>query len=222
MKIVKKTCGLILLNILLWTYSVRMTGYIPDFASLIRRWSADFEQFNAACIHWFAMRITIWLFVLWRLLWLEQRFMLYLFIRERNYMKMFVKQYVMCLIDTIFYFSIQLFVFAVQAAWYDKEVHGVLYGLVQPELWIVLVNEIFGVLNMCMFVYGLYCIIGKAETSFLLVLTARLILGCMAGGFTQYLDAGLVVNILGNAVLLAGVMYLAGRGFYDRMLGEAG
>lgn len=221
MKIFKKVCFLIILNILLWIYAGKLDGYTSDFARQFCMWAADFEQFDAACIRWMAMRITIWLSVLWKLLWLEQSFMLYLFIRERNYKKMFMKQYGYCLFDVIAYFGMQLLVFSALAIRHDGSIFGVVQGFMQLKLWAVLINEIFGTLNMCMFIYGLYCVTRKVEVSFLIVLVARLALGCMTGGLTQYLYIGLLVNPLGNVCLSIGVMHLAGVGFYDRIQGEA-
>ena len=61
----------------------------------------------------------------------------------------------------------------------------------------------------------------KSGSELLIVLVARLALGCMTGGLTQYLYIGLLVNPLGNVCLSIGVMHLAGVGFYDRIQGEA-
>ncbi len=67
MRIIKKAGGLIVLNVLLWVYSEMMLGLKNDFTELIYSWAIDFESFNAACIHWIAMRISIWLYVLWKM-----------------------------------------------------------------------------------------------------------------------------------------------------------
>lgn len=220
MKIIKKMCCLAVLNIVLWVYSQKMTGYVSDFAVLFGQWAADFDRFNAMCIHWIAMRITAWLFTLWQMFWLEQRFMIYLFLRERSYRKMFVRQYGKCALGVVGYFVTQLLVFAVLAV---RHYGGsfVYSGFRQTELWAVLMNETLGTLNFCLLVYGLYCKTRKAEISFLIILAARMTLGCAVGGLSQYFYVCLALNLLGNMMLAMYVMHVAGTGFYNRVQGEA-
>lgn len=220
MKIIKKICCPVALNIVLWIYSQRLTEYAPDFAGLFGQWTADFDRFNAMCIHWIAMRIAAWLSALWQMLWLEQRFMIYLFIRERNYRKMFVRQYERCVLGVVGYFAAQLLVFAALAV-RSYGVSFVCSGFPQMELWAAWINEILGALNFCLLVYGLYCKTRRAEISFLLVLAARMALGCAVGGLSQYLYLCLAVNLFGNMILTVCVMNVAGAGFYDRVQGEA-
>lgn len=220
MKIIKKMCCLVALNIVLWIYSQKMTGYVSDFSVLFGQWTADFDRFNAMCIHWIAMRITAWLLALWQMLWLEQCFMIYLFIRERNYRKMFVRQYEKCALGVVGYFITQLLVFALLAV-RSYGIGFVYNGFLQTELWAVWLNEILGTLNFCLLVYGLHCKTRKAEISFLIILAARMVLGCAVGGLSQYLYLCLAGNLLGNMILTVCVMNVAGAGFYDRVQGEA-
>ena len=91
----------------------------------------------------------------------------------------------------------------------------------QKELWIVFINQIAGVLNLCLLIYFLYCITQKAEISFLIVLGVRLLLGFTVGNITNYTYMSLIFNLALNGVLVIGVLYFASAKFYDRIQGEA-
>ena len=220
MKIAKSLFYLIILNALLWMYSERIFGLQSDFTSLICLWTKDFDKFDTMCIHWITMRISIWLYVLWKTLWLEQSFMLYLFVRERNYKKMFAKQYKKCVLGTVIYFGIQILVFAVLFIWNGNKVSSVLQCFFRVELWVVIINEVIGVLNLCLSIYLIYCVTRRIEISFLAVLGARLLLGFIIGSMAKYMYAKLFFNIVFIVILLAGVIDYAGAKFYDRIQGD--
>lgn len=221
MRIIKKAGCLIVLNVLLWVYSETMLGLKNDFTELIYSWAIDFEGFNAACIHWIAMRISIWLYVLWKMLWLEQSFMLYLFIRERNYNKMFIRQYGKCVISALIYFGTQILIFAVLFCQKGGSFDHIMQCLLQKDLWRIFINQTAGALNLCLLIYFLYCITRKAEISFMIVLGARLLLGFAVGSMQEYMHISWVPNLILNIVLLSAAVHFAGSKFYDRVQGEA-
>lgn len=220
MKIIKNVCWLVVLNVSLWAYSETIFGLKHDFAELIYSWAIDFDKFDTVCIHWIAMRIAIWLYVLWKMLWLEQSFMLYLFIRERNYKKMFIKQYGKCVMNAVVYFGAQMLIFAIIFLQYSGSAGNIAQCFLQKELWLVFLNQVTGVLNLCLLIYFLYCITKKVEISFLIVLGARLLMGFTAGSITKYTYVSLILNLALNGVLIIGVLYFASAKFYDRIQGE--
>ncbi len=221
MRIIKCICCFVVLNVSLWLYSETILGQKNNFVELLSAWTVDFDKFDTVCIHWIAMRIVIWLYILWKMLWLEQSFMLYLFIRERNYKKMFIRQYGKCIMGTAVYFGVQFLSFAVMFCQNGARFSDVLWCFGQKELWEIFLNETVGALNLCLLIYLLYCMFQKAEISFLVVLGMRLLLGFTVGGITKNLQISLMSGLALNGVLFIIVMNQAGANFYDRVQGEA-
>lgn len=220
MKTVKKLLCLTVLHMMLWIYSAKIKGIPADFTALMRLWMTDFRGLDASCIHWIAIRIVIWIYVLWEMLWLEQGFALYLFVRERNYRKMFVKQYVKCIGDVLLYFGMQTAIFALLFVKNGGAPGNVLHSIAGIDLWVAIGSEALGALNLCLLVYFLYCVTKKAELGFLIVLGMRLSVGFAIGNISQYTKERLIVNMAAAVLLLAVVINFAGFYFYKRIQGE--
>ena len=107
-----KLVSLLLLYYLLAWYSTRILENIEYENYLIRAWQSSFYKLDVRCIHWIAMRIAIWIAVFLELMRLENPLTIYLFIRERNFISLFIKTYCKCLLEVIFYFGLAMLAMA--------------------------------------------------------------------------------------------------------------
>ena len=107
-----KLVSLLLLYYLLAWYSTRILENIEYENYLIRAWQSSFYKLDVRCIHWITMRIAIWVAVFLELMRLENPLTIYLFIRERNFISLFIKTYCKCLLEVIFYFGLAMLAMA--------------------------------------------------------------------------------------------------------------
>ncbi len=210
-----KLVSLLLLYYLLAWYSTRILENIEYENYLIRAWQSSFYKLDVRCIHWITMRIAIWVAVFLELMRLENPLTIYLFIRERNFISLFIKTYCKCLLEVIFYFGLAMlamaaYFFLLTGSW---EVFG---GLWQEKTAVIVLRESLDGLNFCLAAYFLYCFTKHAEISFLVILTLRLLLGFAVKGEHIGVWTELFVNIL----LAAGTLYYASRNFVKRLNGD--
>lgn len=215
MKVVKKICAFAGIDFLMWIYSEALYGIEDDYVELMRSWMRGFHNIDAAYIHWIALRICIWLCVLWNMLQLEKSFCLYLFIREHNFKRIFMKQYIKCVCETILYFMLQAFVFAVLLyIWGEKQ--GIRISFENREMGMIILKECIAALNFCLLVYGLYCCLKKIEISFIFIFLFELIIRVIPGNG----EINLMPELLLNIGLVIAVMNYSSAGFYERIQGE--
>lgn len=217
MKIARKICILIGLNILLWIYSERVYGIESSYLALVQSWMRGFSKLDAACIHWIAMRIYVWLYILWNILWLEKSFALYLFIREHNFKRMFIKQYIRCFYETILYFAIQVIVFAALFYMHSGEGRSIVNAFGNIEIWQIVFEECITALNFSLLVYFLYCYSKKVEVGFILVLLLKILISFV---FKNRVEWGVLLALILNAGLTFITMTYSSVKFYERVQGE--
>lgn len=205
----------ILLCLLLAWYSCTVLASEAPTNMLLGTWESTFHRFGSRCIHWILMRIACWMWVYLRMLRLENGFSLYLFIRKRNYMSLFIRMYADCVCIAVFYFVcasiIMAFYFAVVIP--GERVGHLLFDTGIPG---ALVVEIVGCLTLCLAAYFIYCCTKRTELGMLIALAGRIVLGYLFHGRRLGVAAGLAVNV----VLAAMVLYLAARNFAKRIQRE--
>lgn len=215
MKAVKRLCAFAGIDFLMWIYSEALYGTETDYVKLMRSWMRGFSNIDAAYIHWIALRICIWLCVLWNMLQLEKSFCLYLFIREHNFKRIFMKQYIKCVYETILYFTLQAIVFAV--LWnMEGEKQGIWRFFENRVIWMIILKECVAALNFCLLVYGLYCCLKRIEIGFIFMSLFELAIRFILGDREIILMPELFLNI----VLTIAVMNYSSVKFYERIQGE--
>jgi hypothetical protein len=177
-------------------------------------WEIRFTRINGECIQWIGMRLIGWILVYLTMMRLESRFTIFLFIRQRNYLTLFLKMYVNCLYRVLLYFALSM---AVMAFFYSgiSDVKTVGMMLFRKEMFAIYIKECFGCLNFCLAVYLVYCLTKRAEISFLAVLACRL----MGGVFIQGLEVGMIAGIALNLLLAGVALMLSAHNFADRISG---
>lgn len=212
-KHIKLISFVLLFNIFAW-YSQRYLGEVSE-GILVQTWNCTFKRFNAACIYWMTLRLPIWILIYLQLLHLENKFSVYLFIRQGNYRKIFICVYIKCICIVACYFAVGTIIMAV---YHSVLILGmnVLDILFYDEVMQILVEEGLECLSCCLLAYIIHCGIKKAEVGFLIVLVGRLLFNFATDGIRQ----GLPIQMIANLLLVFAVFYIAFRDFSEKYLDE--
>lgn len=213
-KIVKTVC-FVLLCCLLAQYSVRIIGTDDQYHFLARAWESTFTKFNAKCIHWIGMRVTIWIYVYLIMMRLENSFTIYLFIRQRNFMKLFIRMYARCLRSVMLYYGLAMIIMAIcfHITLQEESFWQLLF---QNDILIIYTRECAASLNFCLTAYFIYCLIKRMELGFLVTLGSRLLLFIFMNG----LNIPIITELFINVILTGIVLYYAAHNFAERIKGE--
>lgn len=210
-----RSISFVLLCLLLAWYSWTFLAPEEPPNILLGTWESTFHRFGSHCIHWILMRIACWMWVYLRMLRLENGFSLYLFIRNRNFMSLFLRMYKECVCIAVLYYVCAS---VIMAFYFAAVIPGESAGRLLFDTGIprTLVIEIMGCLTLCLVAYFIYCCTKRTELGMLIALAGRIALGYLFHGRRLGVAAGLAVNV----VLAVVVLYLAARNFAKRIQGE--
>lgn len=193
-------------------YSITLFG-IDNFENfLVYVWSSSFTKFDAKCIHWIALRLTIWIYVFFIMMCLENCFTVYLFIRQRNYITLFVKMYGKCLLAVGTYYGLAMVIMGLLIAIITQDISYIRI-IADKTIIKIIVLECLDCLNLCLFAYLLYCCSKRMEISFVLALVGRLLFQCFLEGKQIEMPLKLGVNLL----LTVGVLLYSSYNFMERV-----
>lgn len=209
-----KPISFILLCCLLAMYSLKMPEDEYSGNILVNTWESGFVRFDAKCIHWISLRISVWIYVFLRMLRLENGFTIYIFIRQRNFIVLFFKMYVKCIGCVLLYFAMAM---TVMAAVFSVSVSGSDFGkmLFCQELGRIFIKECIESLNFCLIAYFIYCCTKKMEIAFLITLACGLLLEAVTQGNGVFF----LTVIVSNIVLVVSVLNYAAHNFAERIKG---
>ena len=180
---------------------------------LVRMWNRTFHRFGADCIYWITMRLTAWISVYLHLLRLESGFSIYLFLRQRSYGKVFLRNYTGCIGRAACYYGAGTLAMAV---FYSLTLPGMNIGslLWQGGLLRALAEEGLEALSFCLVAYVVHCVFRHAETGFLVVLAGRLLLNFVTGGDRPAMPVQIAVNL----IMICMVFFLTFRDFAEKYI----
>lgn len=215
MKRILKLISLSVIYCLIACYVVRRFGVESKDNILFYAWTSYYFKFDVQCIHWIVMRLVNWIYIFMIMMQLESAFTIYLYVRERNFLTLFVKMYARCLLSTVIYLGVEIVTMALCFALIIQK--DIMFFLtMNRELFLIFVSECISCLNFCLIAYLLYCCIKKMEISFLLTLVNRLLFGFFMKGEQIEVMPALIANI----VLVGIVLFYAAHNFVERLKGE--
>ena len=159
------------------------------------------------------MRLAVWIVIYLHLLRLESGFSIYLFLRQRSYVRVFAGTYIGCIGMAVCYYGVGTLIMAVC---HGAALPGIDAGslLWQTGLPLILAEEGLEALSFCLAAYAVYCLFRKAEAGFLAVLAGRLVLNFVTGGVRP----GLPIQLAVNLGMICVVFLLAFRDFAEKYL----
>lgn len=180
---------------------------------LVTLWNRTFHRVGPDCIYWIAMRLAAWIVIYLHLLRLESGFSIYLFLRQRSYVRVFAGTYIGCIEIAVCYYGVGTLLMAVcyGVALPDIDAGSLLW---QTGLPLILAEEGLEALSFCLAAYAVHCLFRKAEVGFLAVLAGRLVLNLVTGGVRP----GLPVQLAVNLGMICVVFLLAFRDFAEKYL----
>jgi len=172
---------------------------------LYSMWNRTFHGIGPDCVYWITMRLTAWIAVYLHLLRLESGFSIYLFLRQRSYGKVFLRNFAGCMGMAAGYYGAVTLAAAVSQGM-------ALPGTETGGLLRILAEEGLEALNFCLAAYAVHCVLRRAEAGFLAVLAGRLLLNAVTGGGRPAMP----VQLAAGLVLAGVVFFLAFRDFAEK------
>lgn len=201
-----KWVSIILLFVLLALYS---SGFLPDAKSdiLVATWTQTFHRVDGNCVYWIVLRLCAWILVYLRLLRLDCEFSIYLYLRQRSYLKIYARTCLESLAIIVSYYTVCTLVMAFCHSMFIKISIGTL--LVQEHLPTVLAEECLECLSFCLAAYLLNCVLSKPEASFAVALVLRVILNFITNGMRPKIS----IQVVTCVVVLSASYWISYRGF---------
>lgn len=214
MKKIIKPGSLLILYLLLAWYSTQILEDYSKGYFLIDAWEKSFTKMGVWCIYWIALRLSMWSYAFLFMLRMETPLTVYLFVRKRNYLSLFLKRYVRCIAGVALGYCLAMtvmegyFAFAVQGESFI-DVIG------QKELVSILLRESLDCLNVCLVGYFVYCCSKRMEYGFAFAIIGRILLELVLQRRQIEIGAGIMLCI--NVVMAFGVLKYSAYNFMERI-----
>lgn len=211
-----KLVSIVLLYFMLTWYAKNSMLISNGKEFLEAAWQSYFSAVNAQCIYWIALRLGIWISILMLMVRLETPFTIYLFLRKRNYISLFLKMYIECILYALVLYSMAMAVMAV-VFWVMAPGTHLVEIIGNKNLVEMIIWECLDCLNICLVAYILFCLTRRMETGVIVALSGRILLGIVMEGEKPGTNAELCLQVL----LAIGSLIYSAYSFTERIKGEA-